>query len=239
MKSNRSEGLRILVRQSALTEKDWFALLETRRALIAPHLHDMTLKTLGDLKIVRDYKGGHSSERPLRMGAMTEQTTSRPPFRTYREMSEICQVEGPFQLDTRGIFPDDEIYYHGHFKWKHIYNGNGSSPATGLTLRFWGLTRDGEWFKAEMTERYFTQMRGSDYDSREESRSEVTRFFTERASAEEICTFCAMSPWWIWKRLGDATRVWLKHRESLLSDAQYLVDVVEREEMLLKVVQEK
>lgn len=235
----RTAGLRILARRDALTDTDWFNLIEERRALIEPHLRDMTLKSLGDLKIVRDYQGGHRSERPLRMGAMVEETYSSPPYHKYRKASELKIAKGPFSLDTRGIFPDDDVYYNGHFKWEHIYRGDGQAGAIGLTIWFWGLTRNNEWLKAVCTEKYFTQPLRAGVDEREEQRSEVVKFIATESTPEEICLFCDITPQWMWQRLGDAIEAWVKHRRHLLSDAERLVEVINHEKMMLGIITSK
>ncbi len=232
-------GLRILARRDALTEDDWFKLLEERRALIEPHLRDMTLKSLGDLKIIRDYKGGHSSERPLRWGAMVEKTYSTPPHRKYREASELKIAEGPFSLETRGIWPDDDVYHYGHFKYEHIYKPGGKRGATGLVLRFWGLTRNNQWLKAEMTESYFEQERHAGHDDRPEQRSEVVKLVTSESTPQEICQFCGVTPHWIWLRLGHAMEQWLESRQHQLSSAEQVVKIIHHEMMLLDIVAKK
>lgn len=198
--TTRVGGLRILARRDALTDKDWFNLVEERRALIESHLRDMTLKSLGDLKIIGDDRQKLPFGRPLRLGAMVEKTYSTPPHRKYREASELKIAEGPFSLETRGIWPDDEVYYHGHFKWEHIPKPGGQMGSSGLILRFWGLTRNNQWLKAEMTESYFEQERHAGHDDRPEQRSEVVKLVTSESSPEEICQFCGITPRWIWQR---------------------------------------
>src|SRR3989344_4044609 len=114
MLDSQTRGLRILARRNALTETDWFNLLEERRALLEPHLREMTLKALGDLKVILNYR---NDRRPLRMGGMVKKTPSQnfqPQFRSYWVADTLKTVEGNFPLETRGIFPDDDIYYNGH-----------------------------------------------------------------------------------------------------------------------------
>lgn len=226
-------SLHILARQNALTDGDWFTLLERRRELIIPHLRDITLKSLGDLKIVRDQMGGHSSERPLRMGAMVYSTSSH---RKHRDAGELKIAEGPFGLETRGIWPDDDVYYQGHFNWQHIYKGGGIS-ASGLVTRFWGLTRNNQWIKAECTERYFSQARNPGHDDRPEERSEVVKFVTSESTPGEICRFCNISPRWIWLLLGDSIEKWLTRRKSQFAAVQQLVDTFGCEKTLLGIIE--
>jgi|GEM_PF-5069290 len=47
------DGLRLLVRHEPMTDADWFTLLETRAALLKPHLHNLALKPLGDVNSLR------------------------------------------------------------------------------------------------------------------------------------------------------------------------------------------
>jgi hypothetical protein len=232
-------GLRILARRDALTDQDWYKLIEERQALIAPHLRDMTLKSLGDLKIVRDQQGGHSSARPLRLGAMVEKTYTAPPHRKYREASELKYTEGPFKLDTRGIWPDDEVYYGGHFKKEHIPKPEGQLGSEGLVLRFWGLTRGNQWIKAECTEHHFEQARHAGHDYRPEQRSEVVRFVTAESSPPEICQFCHFKPRWLWEQLGDTANKWLKHRTQQMWDAERLIKIFNDEKTMLDIVAPK
>lgn len=230
-------GLCILARRDALTETDWFDLLEQRRALLEPYLHEMTLKSLGDLRIVRDQKNNRSSERQLRMGAMVEKTDRNPPYREYREEAEFTCVEGDFSLDTRGIFPDDEVYYLGHFKARKFVWEVGRTSASGVVTRFWGLTRNGRWIRAECTERYFSQTRYFGCENLTEQRSEVVKLIVSASTPQEICQFCDITPQWIWQRLGDVAEAWLKHRQNLLMHAERLVEVINSEKLMLEISQ--
>ena len=170
---------------------------------------------------------------------MIEKTYSTPPHRKYREASELKIAEGPFSLETRGIWPDDEVYYHGHFKWEHISKPGGQMGSLGLILRFWGLTRNNQWLKAEMTENYFEQERHAGHDDRPEQRSEVVKFVTSESSPEEICQFCGVTPRWIWQRLSDSVEKWLEHRKHQLSAAPHLVDIFNYEKTILDIVAPK
>lgn len=203
--------------------------------LLEPHLREMTLKSLGDLKLVHDQKGGHASYRPLRMGAMVEKSYREPPYRKYREATELKSMEGDFQLDTRGIFPDDAVYYNGHFQWKPVFKGRKLS-ASGCETRFWGLTRNNQWIKIEFVERYFDQARHAGHDERSERRSEVVKLVVSETTPEEICKFCGITPKWIWQRLGDSVESWLKHRQDLLASPERLAEIIKQEKMLLDII---
>lgn len=220
MLDSQIKGPRIWARQNALTETDWFNLLEERRALIEPHLREMTLKALGDLKIVSWGLCKSNERRPLRMGGMVEKVekfTKGPPLNPYWTAAELKAVEGNFPLETRGIFADDDIYYHGHFKWD-IMRASGKIEAVGEILKFWGLTRNNQWIRAEATIRFF--------DDRREHLSEVKKLTVHESTPSEICQFCDITPQWLWQRLGDAIHAWVKHRERLLSKAEQLFEVI-------------
>lgn len=230
-------GLRILARQNALTETDWFDLLEQRRTLIEPYLREMTLKSLGDLEIVRDQKGDRASKRPLRMGAMVKKTCCDPPHK-YREAAPLMNAEGDFSLDTRGIFPDDEVYHNGHFKVEFVFEG-GLVPASGVVTKFWGLTRNNQWIMAECTERYFNQTRYFKCGHWMERRSEVVKFIVSASTPQEICRFCGITPQWMWQRLGGAVEAWLRHREDLLARAEQLVEIINSEKLMVNIIAQR
>lgn len=233
---NHTGGLRILARRNALTKTDWFDLLEERRALIEPYLHEMTLKSLGDLKVVREEVYGHASERPLRMGAVIKKThRDDPPYREYREAAPLTNVEGDFSLDTRGIFPDDEVYHNGHFKCKSVFKC-GQTSASGRVTRFWGLTRNNQWVQAWCVERYFNQARSPGLDERLDRRSEVMKLAVSISTPQEICQLYGFTPQWMWQRLGDAVGAWLKHRENLLARAEQLADIIRNENMMVNII---
>lgn len=233
----RIRGLRILARRDALTETDWFNLLEARRALLELHLREMTLKTLGDLKIIYDdLNRGVGNGRPLRMGGMVEKFTKKDLPLHWVESTPV--VEGNFSLDTRGIFPDDEAYYHGHFKWDFI-RIPPRVEAVGQVTKFWGLTRNNQWILVEFPIRYrmvtYPALPGTCCKERTEKRSEVERVIVRESTPAEICQFCEITPQWIWQRLGDAAQAWVNHRRYLLSNAEQLVEVIKREETMLDI----
>ena len=127
-------GLTILARQNALTEKDWFELLEARRKLIEKHLRDMTLKSLGELRFIHDYFHEHAlkMDEPKLIG------------------------DTRFTLDTRGIFPSDKgsagvtnTEYH-HTPETLARSLTGGSSLVSTTERLWGFTRNGKWIGVEV-----------------------------------------------------------------------------------------
>jgi len=228
----RTRGLRILARRNALTEEEWFNLLEARRAFLEPHLRDMTLKSLGELKIVGDDLNKCPDGRPLRKGGMEEKFTRSGFPMNWVEWEP--DVEGDFSLNTRGIFPDDEVYYHGHFHWEHIFGPNGEVPAKGLITWFWGLTRNNQWILVEYPIKYlmvtYPQVPGTLIKEHTERRARVEKVIVRESTPSEICQICEVTPEWIWQRLGNVVREWVEHRLKVLSDAERLLKVIEQEE---------
>lgn len=213
-----------MARQNTLTETDWFNLLEERRNLLAPHLREMTLKALGDLNIVRYC---NKDVRPLRMGGVIERVSKFAPYRHYLDWGGPKIVEGNFPLETRGIFANDDIYYNGHFKWDFI-RAPGRIEAVGEIVKFWGLTRNNQWIKAEATIQFF--------DDRNEHLVEVQKLTIYESTPEEVCQFCGVTPRWLWQQLGDAVEAWVTHRKRLLSKAEQLFEVIKQENVLADIV---
>lgn len=232
----RTEGLHILARRNALAEKDWFNLLEARRTLLEPHLREMTLKTLGDLMVVREHQYG----RLLRKGGMEEKFIRKDLPLSWVESTPI--VEGVFSLDTRGIFPNDEVYFGGHFHWDFI-RASKQIAAVGEVLKFWGLTRNNQWILVELPITYlmvtYHRIPGTLLKERTEQRSKVEKVTVRESTPQEICQFCKVTPQWIWQRLGDVVRKWVKHRRQLLSNVEQLADVIRHEETMLEIIKPK
>ena len=236
MRDSQIGGLNILARRNVLTETDWFDLLLERRTLLEPYLREMTLKTLGDLKVVNDRSG--NERRPLRMGGMVKKILSKnlqSGYRPYWIADKLETVEGNFPLETRGIFPDDDIYYHGHFKWDFI-GITGRVDAVGEILRFWGLTRNNQWIKAEATIHFSNHPSVPVFDRDLGKMAEVLKLTVSESTPSEICQFCRVTPRWLWQRLSDAVEAWVKHREHLLSNAEQLFEVIKQENTLASIV---
>ena len=230
-----TKSLRILARQNALTKEDWFILLEERRKLLAPHLREMSLKALCDLTIVC---GARGRRRPLRMGGVVERFTKDIPYRSYVEecaLDIVIEGNSSFNFETRGIFPDDDVYYRGHFKSDFI-RASGKVEAVGETVRFWGLTRNNKWITVETTIRFISQPRDPRYDENFEDTPEVERLTIHESTPAEICQFCGVTPRWLWQRLGDAVHTWATHRKLLLSQAEALNGTIRQEETLVNII---
>ena len=236
MKTNL-KGLAILARQNPLTENDWLSLLEERRDLLKPHMRNMSLKTLGDLKIVHDdINRGAGNGRTLRMGALVGKTLDRPPYNQYLNPEELKNVTGGprFSLDTRGIFANDEIFYNGHYHWDFIRE-HDTLPATGQIIRFWGLTRDSDWIKAECLTEVASPMRKDD----DEKRVRVKHLTITESNPQEICQFCHVTLRWLWEQLGDTVEAWFKHRQEILAQTNTLVSMIRQEKSLISIIEPK
>lgn len=117
-----------LVRQTPLTEEEWYGLLEARRLSLLPYLNSFTLRKLGDALIGRRRRDGAH----LRM--------------LLRENNPLVVADKGLSLDTQGIFSDNV----GEFK-----DREGEPTLSGLSWgRYkafsWGLTRSGAWVLIEI-----------------------------------------------------------------------------------------
>lgn len=113
--------IKILARQNALTEEEWQKLFEARLEMIKPHLRDMTLKSIGDLAIVKDYFGDHALKR---------------------DNPDIDRFDC-FDLETRGFFPS-------HVTSTEYLQREDSGYTTAYILKMWGFTRNNEWIIIEV-----------------------------------------------------------------------------------------
>ena len=232
-KQEYAEGLRILARQNALTEDDWFNLIGGRRALLEPYLRNITLKALGDLKIIYDDETGSGAGygRMLRDGGLAVVQGK------HGEFLDTCAptMNSDFPLDTRGIFPDDDVYYGEHFKYN--FREKGETEAVG-EIKFWGLTRNNEWIVVEVKiKKYSTQSRiPDDHSDPLGQRAEVEKVWVRKSNPREICAICKITPKWMWLRLGTVGKEWALHRQRLLLKAEQLAEVIKCEEMILGVI---
>jgi hypothetical protein len=186
-------------------------LVQARLGMIEPHLRDMTLKALGDIRMIHDYFGTHDLKR-----------------------DEPEVTGGKFSLATRGIFPNDDSWA-GVASVEHDRGGGLSAIAT--THRLWGLTRDGEWIAIKV---YSTiGQEPYKYKGRTEQVQRVKTVKIEPSTLAEVCVFCKRSPQDIWKRLGEIIKKWADHRKNLYEDAKDLEEEVLREEVLLELVLKK
>ena len=186
-------GLRILVRRNALTENDWFKLLAERQALIKPYLRDMTLKSLGDLKIVHDDVTGHDGiwGRPLCNGGL--EIVPNKHSDSHREPCVPRVVSSHFSLDTRGIFSNDEVFYHGHFM--RDFTDSTTNPGTkDITIQFWGLTRNNEWIRVELPLKNYVQLCNPGVDNRQHVRVGVEKVVVYESNPQEICELYGFTP---------------------------------------------
>ncbi len=207
----KKTGLEILARRDgrcALHETDWLKLVETRLEMIKPYLRDMTLKSLGDIRMINDYFGTHDLNR------------------------DEPKVSGEkFNLATRGIFPNNDNWA-GIASVEHD-RGDGMS-AIAITHKFWGFTRDGEWIIVEVFSTIGYEP--YKYEGRTEQVQRVKTVKIEESTLVDACLFCKRSPQDIWKRLGEIVKKWAEHRKSLYEDAQCLEEEVLREEAFIELL---
>src|SRR5258708_7299737 len=122
----RLGGLAILANHKKdLNEKVWFMLLEQRRELLKPHLREMTLPEIKELRFIEHHCGYKSLKR------------------------EAPEVTGHFTLEVRGVFPkhrslgERSVITHTTYKKVSEETQSRSGLRTPeITERFWGLTRD-------------------------------------------------------------------------------------------------
>ncbi len=198
-------GLAILARRDALTQDDWRDLVEARLKMIEPHLRDMTLKTLGDIRMIHDYFGAHDLKR------------------------DNPRVDGgKFDLATRGIFPNDDSWA-GIASVEHDRGGGMSAIAT--THKLWGLTRDAGWIAIEV----YSTIGQEPYkrQGRTEEVQRVRTVKIRPSTLSEVCVFCKRPPYDIWRRLGEVVKNWTAHRKQLYEATRSLERDVLREEAVL------
>jgi hypothetical protein len=229
-------GLTILARRNnqQLTENDWLDLIKARQNLIAPHLRSMSLKTLGSLKIIHDdINTGAGNGRELQLGGLVTMTMIDPHRTKYLGATIPEGIEsGDYSFETRGIFANDEIFYHSHYHWEPIKPTNGC-PAGGDILRFWGLTRDNDWIKIECLLQ--TIIDPYDFGSKRR-RTHTKKVIVSKSNPKEICEFCHFNLKWLHDRLGDAVEAWLKHREKLLQEATALATLIRAEKNMIEII---
>lgn len=200
------EGLRILARREPLTEQDWLELLEARRSRLADYMREMTLRTLGEIRFVKDYFGEHSLLK-------------------YKDTLLVCG-DPRFNLETRGIFPSDQSY-------ATVAKIERLSRTESIE-RFWGLTRDGVWISIEAVVKCKSVPYKS--PGRSEESATVTSVTIRETTPEEIFKFCGRTVKDLWARLGQAAEEWERHRYVLYGGAKMLADLIRAENELLKIV---
>ncbi len=119
-----------MVRQNAMTNEEWIMTIETLADAIRPHMNNLTLKSLVDVRIIFDDYGRHSLEK-YRMG-------------TYN----ICYDPGCTVM-VRAIYPpeDDRISVND-FR----YSDDDIEPKMPISQvqRLWGFSKTGQWLRIEV-----------------------------------------------------------------------------------------
>jgi hypothetical protein len=172
----------------------------------------MTLKSLGDLKMVNDYFNQHDLKRD----------------------TPWISGQDRFDLDTRGIFPSDDSWA-GISDTEYHRNERGLTVAT--TERLWGFTRNNEWISIEV---YITYSQEPyKHAGRTEKVARARKVFIREASFPEICDFTKRTPEYFWKRFGDIIKSWTSQRKELYRQAQDLQEQILQEDELLNYVSKK
>jgi hypothetical protein len=118
-----------LARQYALSDREWIELIKVQAAGIGKNLHNLTLKPLGELRIIFDDYGRHS----------------------LRDNSGKCGFARGYESfrNIRGIYPpeDDRISVN-----EFIYAGSDTqnSKPIGVIQRLWGFSESKSWFIVEV-----------------------------------------------------------------------------------------
>jgi hypothetical protein len=222
--------LNILARQGGLTENEWLDLLEIRREDIRPHLHDMSLRALGDLGVVNDDRGRYPG-RPLRKGGMRRMLELEGG--DYHEPSELDFLDrDDSSLELRGIFPDDRDAHSFHVEF-----AKGKEPPTfDSVIRFWALTRSNEWILVEIEERSFVQPKTPGRDRTQERRTEIVGLHVTQKTPQEICIACNTTLAKMWYELGKFVGKWAEQRRLLFSTAQDLSLRFDMEKLIVGVI---
>lgn len=205
----KSLSVSILARKELLSDKDWYDLLERRRALVLPYLKEMELQKLGDLRIVGEIMG---SARELRMGSY--RNGAAPLTGSITSVNKLG-------LDTLGVFPDDAE--GGRYPSEFIYPAGSNRNAIGQFLRFWGLTAEGEWIRAEAKILF-------PHDH--VKLAEVVGLNMHLSTPAELWRFCHQSPLDLWKWLGKVARAWRGRYEQKFKSSCELTNTVDAEEVL-------
>jgi len=200
-------GLKLLVRKSQLTNKDWIALVEARQKFIKPHLDSFTLIMLGQLECLRmeHYQHDLALDGP-----------------------SIQSPEG-FSLETQGIFriqPFDAIEYFPNTGHRP---GRGGIAVPDGIKRIWGLTRAGSWVVAKVS---FVGQAGYKERGRERATNVEIRPFDLAGMIAET----KESPQRIFTELGMAVKRWEERRRQLHNEARRLCDQFEIEAYMLSLI---
>jgi hypothetical protein len=203
-----------LARRTVITDADWLVLLQERADALKPVLHQMTLRQLDEVQFMNDYFHEHGLRK---------------------DKPQLISTDERFSIEMRGIFPKDR-------SWASVSSTTYERPpqggrATAATHRFWGLSRNGEWVAIEA---YVTH---SEEPYKDPGRTEhVERAKTvsiAECSLADLCEFSSRHPRLIWDRLGEVADDWVKHRQSLLADAERIQELFEHEAAILRIIARK
>lgn len=211
-----------LARRTEITENDWFELLRERAGELKEHLRNMTLKSLGELRIIHDCWNEHSLAR---------------------DAPKILDDLSAFSLETRGIFPEDEGIGLTATVSEYDYTAEGRAriqkcerPLYPSTQKLWGLTRNGAWIGIEV--QVVRSLRLYNEPDRYEEAAKAETVSIREMPLEELCAFAKRSPRQMWERFGDVAEDWVRDREILLSDARRLHKFFECEREVIKAIRQ-
>lgn len=196
----------ILARREEITNAEWLELLEERMNKLKGSIRKMTLPSLGTLQPVYcQYQCQH-----------------------LRDVKEVSYTGSKIlNMETRGIFPGDREGYIFSNQTENEPVSPGLSKRIG---RFWGLTRDYDWFTVEVLVQIKKKERGC-YTSAE-------KVFLADSSLQEVCDFCNVHPAWIWHRLGTITENWANERKKLYEEAENVALQIRMENFMAKAYEE-
>lgn len=211
-----------LARRTEITENDWYELLRERAAELKEHLRNMTLKSLGELRIIHDYWNDHSLAQDAPM---------------------LLNDLSTFSLETRGIFPKDDSMGLAATVTEYLYTDEGCTrvqkyerPLYPSTQKLWGFTRNGVWIGIEV--QVVRSLKLYKEPDRYEEAAKAETVSIREMSPEELCAFAKRSPCQIWERFGDVAEDWVRQREILLSDARRLHKFFECEREVIKAIRQ-
>lgn len=212
MNDNDNPVLKLLARRDKITDDEWYVLLQARVRDLEDHLRSMSLKPLGELKMLKDYFHAHDLNR---------------------DQPDVESVNwSGHGLKTRGIFPSDKSWA-GIAKTEH--ERDALERVVASKHKLWGLTRDAEWIAIEVDT--ITYMEEYKRSGRFEEVQRAKKVKITRSTPIDLCKFCEVTYKKIWLRLGEVIKDWAEHRKQLYEDAFGLQMVVEQEESLVQAIE--
>lgn len=205
-----TKAMKILVRDSQFNYGEWPALLESRRVLAKQLLSSGDLPTLGELVCLRHEWFRHSISTDFSLN-----------FNTAVEV-----------LGTKGIFKIQPWESFEYVPNSGYQPGLGGLQCRDGLKRAWGLTSSNEWVVVEI--RFVGQ---SGYKGRGYERAVEVKII--KVDLGEMLAQTIVNPRAVWDALGEAIRVWEKHRRDLYESAANIAKIAEAEDSMLFAVLEE